>query len=319
MRESNVEKIAFWVILTVFLLGVGGFVIYLLWQGSEQKIKEDLKLIHDEAAAMVSLPSVIEEAPGTKTEIVYQPSQESKITSPVTKAVTPVPTEEPEPSVTPEPTETVSPTEAPASQSGGGGGLNVLTGAKNYTLEELYKFNPDLAGWLRIPGTEVDYPFAGVGSGSSKYGEIAFDGKTKTAFGTLFTHNNLSDPASIPNLVIYGHNMQGTGYGMFTQLLKYKDKNFAKNHARLELIVGDTPLVYTFFCAYNITTTDEFQYEQMAFTGPKDLTRYSEEILKRSKVKADGATAGPAHYITLSTCDRGYSGKNGRFVVVFVR
>lgn len=305
MEDSKFEKVICWIVIAVFLCSFIGLIGYLVWDANQDKIEEDIQKIHDEAAELVALPSVIEERPEERTEIVYQPTDAPKPTG--VPSLTPVPTLEPTESPTPEPTR------EPEQKSGG------TVNSGNISLEQLYAINPDIAGWIRIPGTEVDYPFAAVGNKKSIYEDTAYDGKTKSAFGTIFTHNNVSDPTSIPNLVLYGHNMAATGYGMFTQLLKYKNKDFAKNHARLELVIGDTPLVYEFFCCYNISTTDSFLYEQTAFTGPKDLTGYSEEILRRSKVKAEGATAGAAHYLTLSTCDRGYDRKNGRFVVVFVR
>ena len=305
MEDSKFEKVICWIVIAVFLCSLIGLIGYLVWDANQDKIEEDIQKIHDEAAELVALPSVIEERPEERTEIVYQPTDAPKPTG--VPSLTPVPTLEPTESPTPEPTR------EPEQKSGG------TVNSGNISLEQLYAINPDIAGWIRIPGTEVDYPFAAVGNKKSIYEDTAYDGKTKSAFGTIFTHNNVSDPTSIPNLVLYGHNMAATGYGMFTQLLKYKNKDFAKSHARLELVIGDTPLVYEFFCCYNISTTDSFLYEQTAFTGPKDLTGYSEEILRRSKVKAEGATAGAAHYLTLSTCDRGYDRKNGRFVVVFVR
>lgn len=305
MEDSKFEKVICWIVIAIFLCSLIGLIGYLVWDANQDKIEEDIQKIHDEAAELVALPSVIEERPEERTEIVYQPTDAPKPTG--VPSPTPVPTLEPTESPTQEPTR------EPEQKSGG------TVNSGTISLEQLYAINPDIAGWIRIPGTEVDYPFAAIGNKKSIYEDTAYDGKTKSAFGTIFTHNNVSDPTSIPNLVLYGHNMAATGYGMFTQLLKYKNKDFAKNHARLELVIGDTPLVYEFFCCYNISTTDRFLYEQTAFTGPKDLTSYSEEILRRSKVKAEGATAGAAHYLTLSTCDRGYDRKNGRFVVVFVR
>lgn len=313
MEDSKIEKVICGIMIAFFLCAFIGLVGYILWDTNRDKIEEDIQKIHDEAAGLVTLPSVIEERPSEKRDIAYKPTDVPTVTLRPTAVPTstPFPTEEPMETPTPVPTSTPEP------NPNGGGGRNADAG--RLSLEQLYAINPDLAGWIRIPGTEVDYPFAAVGNKKSIYDEIAYDGKTKSAFGTIFTHNNVSDPASIPNLVFYGHNMAATGYGMFTQILKYKDKNWANSHARLELVIGDTPLVYTFFCCYNITTNDDFLYEQTAFVGPKDLTSYSEEILRRSKVKADGATAGAAHYVTLSTCDRGFDRKNGRFVVVFVR
>ena len=304
MKENRIEKVVLWITLTLFLVGVVGVIGYILIDQNRSTAEaKNYERINDEVAELVVLPPRIEEQPNVDAEVRYQPETGSKV----------VETDEVDTdiNVTEIPTPEATPTEG--AKKGG------PASASSFDLQKLYALNPDIAGWIRIPGTEIDYPFAGIGDKPCIYLDTAYDGKTKSDFGTLFTRNNLSDPSSISNLVMFGHNMMSPGYGMFTQLMKYKDKSFAKNHSRLELIIGNTPLVYEFFCAYNIKSNDAFHYEKMAFVGPKDLTAYSEEILSRSKVKADGAVAGEAHYVSLSTCDRPYDSKEGRFVVVFVR
>ena len=322
MKNNKLESIVFWVVLTTFLSAAVGFVVWLLIDLNQAKIADNLRIIHDEAASLVSIPSTIPNKPRTdkgkaaeakkgsgERETVLRNETgagESGVNAPEVLGET----------ITEETAGDGKGVSTKQPEASSASARNVS--ASEISLSALYSVNPDLAGWIRIPGTEIDYPFAAIGNRKNKYLDTAYDGRTKSSFGTIFTRNNLSDPDSVSNLVLYGHNMSGTGYGMFTQLLKYKQASFAKNHADLLVIIGETPYKYTFFCAYNVRTSEDFSYEQMAFTGPKDLARYTEEILKRSTVKADGATAS-SHYVTLSTCDRGYDYKNGRFVVVFAR
>ena len=301
-------------IIVVSLAAVG--IAFLVWGAiylhrmQDRNHAEEAKREHDLALQYVALPSISVEPLTDATEIAFAGAQDVSLTPAPTDAPLPTITVMGEPEVSPEPT----PSEGQTAS-----GNPKKSGKEKSGLEALYDLNPDIAGWIRIAGTEIDYPFVAIGDKANKYLETSFDGKTKSKFGTIFTRNNVSDPLSIPNFVLYGHNMAATGYGMFTQLLKYKSADFAKNHNTVEIIVGNTTMTYEFFCCYNIKTTDAFLYEQMSFVGPKDLTRYSEEILKRSKVKADSAVAGAAHYVTLSTCDRKYDNDHGRFVVVFVR
>lgn len=288
-------------------------------------MRKEAEAERDAAMQYVSLPSVIATRP-EPDEISYVEPDGGGITPSPEATRPPVRTATVTPSLD-APTDLVAnlpsgePTPIPETTGESASGTKSEKKKGSATgMEELYALNPDIAGWIRIPNTEIDYPFVAIGDKANKYLETSFDGKTKSKFGTIFTRNNLDDPSSIPNLVLFGHNMAATGYGMFTQLLKFKkNAEFAKAHSTLEIIIGDETFTYEFFCCYNIKTSDSFLYEQMSFIGPKDLTRYSEEILKRSNVKADGAAAGAAHYITLSTCDRKYDSEHGRFVVVFVR
>ena len=322
MKNDKLESIVFWVVLTTFLSAAVGLVVWLLIDLNQAKIADNLRIIHDEAAALVSIPSAIPDKPrtdkGKAAEAKRNPGEQETASrngteGGISDAGAPEVREEMRAEETPRDRKGASINQPETSYASTGD-----ASASEISLSALYSVNPDLAGWIRILGTEIDYPFAAIGNRKNKYLDTAYDGRTKSSFGTIFTRNNLADPDSVSNLVLYGHNMSGAGYGMFTQLLKYKQASFAKSHADLLVIIGETPYKYTFFCAYNVRTSENFSYEQMAFTGPKDLARYTEEILKRSTVKAGGATAA-SHYVTLSTCDRGYDYKNGRFVVVFAR
>lgn len=91
--------------------------------------------------------------------------------------------------------------------------------------QELYAQNPDLAGWLCINGTNINYPV--VQADNSYYLRRGFDRLYSTA-GTLFLDERcrLATPnaAGTANALIYGHNTASGS--MFSQLLNYADKAF---------------------------------------------------------------------------------------------
>ena len=95
--------------------------------------------------------------------------------------------------------------------------------------QELYAQNPDLAGWLCINGTNINYPV--VQSDNSYYLRRGFDRLYSTA-GTLFLDERcrLATPnaAGTANALIYGHNTASGS--MFSQLLNYADKAFYTAH-----------------------------------------------------------------------------------------
>lgn len=96
--------------------------------------------------------------------------------------------------------------------------------------EKLKEINPDYSFWIRIPKTAVDYPVV-WGAESGYYLDHGFNREKQTR-GSIF-----ADSGRIPfvsaNTIVYGHNMKdGT---MFSDLKKYKDPDFAREHPYIEI------------------------------------------------------------------------------------
>lgn len=97
--------------------------------------------------------------------------------------------------------------------------------------QALYEKNSDLAGWLTIEGTDIDYPvLQAVAQSSDFYLNHDFDGK-EDINGSLFLdfRNNLQEPND--NMIIYGHNMK-SGM-MFGGLKQYLEASFWREHKKV--------------------------------------------------------------------------------------
>lgn len=93
---------------------------------------------------------------------------------------------------------------------------------------EMYRQNTDLAGWIAIEGTQIDYPVMQSDSVESDYYlHYNFEGQ-EDINGSIFmdARNDFQRPDS--NLILYGHNMK-SGM-MFGGLKQYLDKNYWKEH-----------------------------------------------------------------------------------------
>lgn len=132
----------------------------------------------------------------------------------------------------------------------------------------LYEENPDLVGWLRIDGTDIDLPVVQTPGDNEYYLRRGFD-RFYAMGGTLFLDErcSLSPDAPTDNWLIYGHNMRDGS--MFGQLVYYRDEDFYKAHptftfdtlhehatwqvvAALDTALGaDEQPYYTFFDAAN--------------------------------------------------------------------
>ena len=86
---------------------------------------------------------------------------------------------------------------------------------------ELYQKNPDLAGWLTIPGTRIDYPVMYSPDEPERYLHANFE--VSYSFAGLPFIDAACDPES-GNRIIYAHNMLDGS--MFRTLLKYQQKDF---------------------------------------------------------------------------------------------
>ena len=186
--------------------------------------------------------------------------------------------------------------------------------------QELYAQNPDLAGWLCINGTNINYPV--VQADNSYYLRRGFDRLYSTA-GTLFLDERcrLATPnaAGTANALIYGHNTASGS--MFSQLLNYADKAFYTAHptfqfdtlyeegtwqvaAVLRTELGADALPYYSF--FDASTQEEWQQRVDAIL---ELSLYDTGVVPQYGDQL----------LTLSTCGVATVTTNSRFAVLAVK
>ena len=184
----------------------------------------------------------------------------------------------------------------------------------------LYEQNPDLIGWLRIDGTDIDLPVVQTPGDNEYYLRRGFD-RFYAVGGTLFLDERCSVSADAPtaNWLIYGHNMHDGS--MFGQLVRYRDEDFYKAHptftfdtlyeggtwqvvAAVDTALGaDTLPYYTFFDA---DTKLDWQHRVRAIT---------EKALYDTGVMPEYG----AQLLTLSTCGDTRPDTDARFALLAVR
>ena len=127
---------------------------------------------------------------------------------------------------------------------------------------ELYEQNPDIIGWIRIPGTAVDYPvLQSPASDWDFYLNRNFD-KEHDLHGTLYIwpqHNVKEDDL----IFIFGHNI-GDG-SRFTDVAKYIDRTFFEMHPIIEFSTlyaqGKYEIAFVFE-VYVIENVNQYFYHQ---------------------------------------------------------
>jgi sortase B len=183
-------------------------------------------------------------------------------------------------------------------------------------LAPLYEQNPDLAGWLTIDGTVIDYPVMFRPDDEDYYLTHGFDGQTDKN-GCLLIQAGCDPFTSGGNTIIHGHNMKSGK--MFGDLDEYKKEAYWKEHLviRFDTLYerGEYEIVAVFLSQVYRRNDDAFKYYE--FFGAGSQAEFDEfySNIKALALYDTGVTAQYGDsFITLSTCS--YHVENGRLVVV---
>lgn len=186
--------------------------------------------------------------------------------------------------------------------------------AKSIDLQKLYNINSDLVGWIRIDGTNINYP---VMQNTNFYLRKNFYKKYSNC-GTPYLAEYCNLKTS-DNLILYGHHMNNKT--MFSSLNNYKSFNYYKNHQYVKFYTLEDGVTientYEVIFAFKTTAYSEDGFKYSSFYKANSEEQYNEFITKCQELSFynTGKTASYGDkLITLSTCE--YSQKNGRMVVV---
>ncbi len=189
-----------------------------------------------------------------------------------------------------------------------------LSSENTYNLENIAKINSDIIGWIKIDGTNIDYPIMQNGDyylHKDIYKNYSSHG---TPYLAPFCNLKKSD-----NLIIYGHHMKDNT--MFSQLEKYKNYNFYLNHKYIKFFTIENGRTientYEVMIAFKTIAYSDEGFRYYSYTDFQNYEDYEEFVEKCRNLEFYYTGVVGTHqdkYITLSTCE--YSQKNGRMVVV---
>lgn len=186
--------------------------------------------------------------------------------------------------------------------------------------QSFYQKYPDLFGWLKIPGVQIDQPV--MQSDDEKRGERYYylhrdyTGK-KSEEGSLFVENASSCFPQDNNTVIYGHNMSsGRGFGMLEQ---YKDPEFYRDHAQLQYDTIYETGTYQIAAVLltRVLYQDEEGFRYYRFYNYRSEREFQDcvDFVKENQLYDTGIQLQYGdQLLMLSTCE--YSKPNGRLVIV---
>ena len=175
--------------------------------------------------------------------------------------------------------------------------------------------NPDFVAWLRIPGTNADYPVVQTDN-PDYYLNHTFSGKSSVV-GTLFSLADADYAAPGRNIAIYGHHLRSSGEKMFTSLMRYKNPDFYEDNKTVMLDSLYRHSEYTIFAVMNMKVGD-WEPSRTTFSGDAAFMAFVNRAKSESLYDTGVEVGADDHILTLITCDRSYAGKEGRLVILAV-
>lgn len=175
----------------------------------------------------------------------------------------------------------------------------------NQSVLDLQSRYPDVAGWLTIPNTNVEYPFAWYRD-NNYYLRRDLDGNALQA-GTLFMDYRCKKDFSSPNTIIYGHHMKNGS--MFGSLQSFNNEVFFENNRYGTIYLPNDTLTLTFF-AYMVINPDTEQ--EVYDVSPS--ANYLNYVEKNARYYRKVELTGQDRIVTLSTC--AYEFEDARMVLL---
>lgn len=183
--------------------------------------------------------------------------------------------------------------------------------------KDIYELNNHTVGWIKMEGTQIDYPVMQTPDDPNYYLYRSFDDGASTR-GSLYAWSEADINAPSDNITIFGHNMADGS--MFAALNAYTDKAAWEENS---LIFFDTLYEYHTYKIFAVFKTsanigEGFSYHQ--FVDAQDEEEFNEFISTCKSLAFYDTGITPVYgdkVICLSTCE--YTLNNGRLVVAAVR
>lgn len=181
------------------------------------------------------------------------------------------------------------------------------------SYEKLLKEKDDsysVDGWLRVQGTNIDYPVVFI---SDTFDESIGIGD--------YVWSIESEDKLLNRTVILGHNIRNVSqtplitnkdHTRFEQLLSFIYYDFAKDNQFIQYTKNGKNYIYQIFA---VSLIDEYDLPLSGSMSAKDQKKYIEDSIKNSYFKYDVDVKSDDKIISLITCTRFYGETKYRFKI----
>lgn len=180
--------------------------------------------------------------------------------------------------------------------------------------QELFCMNNDMYGWISIEGTNIDYPVMYAPDRKDYYLKRNFE-KEHSSYGVPYIAEHCDPREPSDNVILYGHHMKNGS--MFSELLKYEDKDFFLTQNTIKFDSLTETAEYEIIAVFKTTVYDDSGFKYYLFTKAETKEEFDAYVAKCKELSLYETGVGAEYgdkLITLSTCE--YSRTNGRMVVV---
>ena len=179
--------------------------------------------------------------------------------------------------------------------------------------DALKAMNPDVVGWLQIPGTIVNYPVF-KSDDNDFYLHHAPD-RSESIGGAVFMDYENTSPGMVdPQTIIYGHHMRNGS--QFKPIADMDNQELFDGVKTVWYVTeGGAFKLAPLFLYY--TSEDDTEVRQFQFQNPDEFRAYLNKYLAAAKTRrsdVETAVNAVSHVLTLSTCN--YYDGYGRTLLV---
>ena len=165
-------------------------------------------------------------------------------------------------------------------------------------FNELLKQNKDTKGWVKVEGTNVNYPFV-QSSDNEYYLKHSYDNTyNKKGWVFLDYRNNMDNLDK--NTILYAHGLMNNA--MFGSLRRTVKQDWAKNKNNriIKISTPNSMLLFEVFSSYTIEP--ESYYITSEFSGDEEFSTFIDTIKSRSFYDYNTSVSTSDKILTLSSC-----------------
>lgn len=174
-------------------------------------------------------------------------------------------------------------------------------------MAPLLESNEETIGWITIPNTAINYPL--VQHTDNQYYLEYNSANEPSAYGSIYIDYRNDKRLIDRNTLIYGHNMNnGT---MFHELVKYKERDFFKQHPYIYMSNLYETFTYEIFAVYVVDA--DVETVEVVYESDEAFMNYIQDCQTRSIWPRSIELEATDQIITLVTCS--YELDNARTLV----
>lgn len=176
--------------------------------------------------------------------------------------------------------------------------------------------NPDVVGWVNVPGTSISQPICQAPADDPDYYNTHDAYGSYNLLGCPFLHADNAGTGGLlssRNAVVQGHNVAGSPATVFAEFADFADEGYAAEHKAVLLQTREAKVELEAFCVEVIPYAGSDSTLSTSFESQEQFDAYVSERLESSAVTLSGAPR--LAMWTFSTCSYFLTPANERTVV----